>query len=227
MDVDEESVSKEITKVQPKLVIGILSVTLTALEDQPEGSSCGEIETLYLTIKQFLWTLTKKTHNKDLTSAIFAYYIEAYRALQYYKEFQVLVDFEDVSVRKVTLYNEAALSLFDLYLLRSSDPIVRRLLQLSAEALQQIVITHQSANEDAKAVDIISELSTVALLSQTLKDYVKGQGRHRNFSYIKWLRAFYQKILSTLDLSFIKEDSIVLDVVKQVSSSKKIIDVLI
>lgn len=225
IDNQEEEVpqTQDLLKPHPGTIIAIVTTVLLLTEKDKKAN---ELEVLYLTIKQHLLSFNGVRKAKiDLSSSLFAYYLEAYRALQFCKRVAEDKTLSPQDPKILSLYNDAALSLFDLYLICPNDGLIRRLLPLSAQALNDVVTVYQSSDEDISAKEVLNTLSTIALLTQTVRSYTKGIKRRKNYPYIKWLKSFFEKAVSTKDLSFMKEDDLFKHVISQITNNESVIHI--
>lgn len=222
IEVREDIVdSKEICKVNPGLMIGIISTMLAVMEDNHRAN---ELELLYFTVKRFIRSqLSPSSTTDEIVSIIFTYYIEAHRTFAILRLNKEDTPYVPTDLENLRMYNTAALSIFDLYIQLSNDTTVRRMLMMVTETLREIVTLQQSNNEQRPVTEIIADLSSVALFSHSIKDYIKPLKRRKNFAYIRWLKTFFEKLLSQPNLEFIKEDKILKTVLTQVTNRKSVV----
>lgn len=221
LPVEDTHPSREIFKPHPGLIAEILITALVVIDEDPK---LNELEVLFTSVREFIHRTSPTDKPESVISAIFAYYIEVYRTLHSMRKRSAGED-ASADPQYLKLYNEATLSLFDLYLACPNDLTIRRTIPLAAMALNEVAVAHQSADESRPIKEVIENLSTIALISQSVREYVKGTRRRKNFEYIEWLRGFYAKLLSDHDLSFMKEDPVLKIVIPQITKSEKVIEV--
>ena len=223
VSTEEETVVElptvDVSKPHPHLLMVIVTTTLAVVEEQ----SSNEVETLYLVTKEYL-RVQHQTLNRDAAvAAFFTYYIESYRALQQSKKAIAAPEGMEVSPPDAFSYNEAALSLLDLYLLRPTDILVRRMAAQAVMSLTEIIITIQGYTEEHSAKDQLGHLSGVAIMAQSVRDYMRGIRRKENYAYMRWLREFLARATSTRDLSFMNHDEVLKDVLGQLTRRERVI----
>jgi hypothetical protein len=216
-DFNPETLEQNILKPHPDLVAVIVGITSTIIEESPEVTVA---EALYLAVKECVKAQHPKP--KDLTPSVFAYYLEAYSAFMLYKHNHMQTT---LTASPLKLYNEAALSVFDLYAKWPFDKMVRAMLQMAARAFHQVSIAFHTVHNERPMAETFGDLSTIALLSQTVGEYVKGSRRSKNYAYIAWLKTFFEETLNTPDLSFMKDNPTLGAVVTQISKSVPVIKV--
>lgn len=216
---DPDAPVQDVATPHPDLIMAIVSTALTVAEGQENQ----ELEALYLTAKEFIKQQRDRSRSIDFTPALFAYYIESYRALRLYKNKQL----EDPqTLNLVRLHNDAALSVFDLYARRPFDVTVRKMLLIATRALHKVSIAYNTIHsEDRPMRELIGDLSNIALLSETIRDYVRGTRRERNYPYIAWLKTFFEQVVETPDLNFMADNPTLSDVLFQVTHRAKTVTV--
>lgn len=217
--VSEESPTQDVTRPHPETLKAILGITFKIITDDP---SADRLEVLYLATKQTIWAKKYTESVQDLAPILFAHYLEAFRALRVLENKQ---DESKADLNLMLLYNDAALSLFDLYLHRPHDQQVRKLLTLATKSLQQVAVSYHTVHTDRETMDVIGDISTVTMLSETVRDYLKGQKRIRNYDYIRWLKSFFENMIKNPDLSFMKDDVVLKSVLTQVTKRSTVIKV--
>ncbi len=221
-EVKEDVVStKEICKVHPGLMVGIISTMLAVMQDNHRAN---ELELLYFTVKKFIRSQLASSSTTDVIAAtIFTYYIEAHRTFEILKLNKEDAPYVPTELQNLRMYNTATLSIFDLYTQLPNESTIHRMLMMATESLREVVTLQQSNNEERQVSEIIADLSSVALFSQSIKDYIKPLKRRRNFPYIRWLKTFFEKLLTQPDLKFMKEDPILKSVLSQVTNRKSVV----
>lgn len=204
INIPTEEQANSFNKPNPFLLTSMVVSVKQIKEDMPEKH---DEEIIYLTVKQYLISAKFNIRQDLLVGTIFAYYLDVYRGF--------MATRSDVAPSS-HLHPDAALSLFTLYKYWPNDPIVRQLVQFSADAIHE-VITLQQSSSDKPMRQLLSHLSNIALLTQTVSSYVKGTKRRKSYAYIAWLKTFLSKALVNDDLSFIDNDEEVKNVIKQVS----------
>lgn len=222
LNASQKNISEDkfisVKKPDPDKVLIIASSSLLVLEKKI--SSLTHI--LYLTLKEVLKDDPSFINNDTKLGFIFSYYLESYRLIK------ASLQSEEKPLQSQLLYNEALLSFFKLYHESSQDILVRRLLVKSLEAMQQVVVAYQASDTRLQEVSYsfkksVNYLSNIALLTHTLKEYIKGKKRFANDDYIHWLEGFFTKALYTQDLSFIEDYPHFNKVITQISNKAKTI----
>lgn len=213
--------TKEICKVHPGLMVGIISTMLAVMQDNHRAN---ELELLYFTVKKFIKSQLASSATTDaIIATIFTYYIEAHRTFEILKLNKEDMPYVPTDLENLKMYNAAALSIFDLYTQLPNESTVRRMLMMATESLREVVTLQQSNNEERQVTEIIADLSSVALFSHSIKDYIKPLKRRKNYPYILWLKSFFEKLLSQPNLEFMKEDLILKAALTQVTNRKSVV----
>jgi hypothetical protein len=199
-------------KPHPGVLTAIVLNTHALKKDNPQANA---VEVLYLVIKQTLNSAAMAIAPDLMVSTCFVYYINAYRAM-------IATDKDPDSEASCVTYDDAALSLFDLYLQCPHDVIVRRMLPMVTEALREVTVARQSAS-DQPLKESLGSLSTLALLSQTLPFYVKGRRRQKNYEYVTWLKTLFEKVMNSNDLTFMNQDEKLKAITKQIVNHNPVI----
>lgn len=177
---------------------------------------------LYFALQEILKDESSFKNAETKLGFMFSYYLETYRLIK------ATSQPKDKALQSQLLYNEALLSFFDLYFERSQDILVRRLFVKAVEAIHQVMIAYQAS--DTRLLEAsysfkksINYLSNIALITQTIKEYLKGNKRFANDAYIHWLKDFFTKALYTQDLDFIENYPHFSKVITQISHNAKTI----
>lgn len=194
----------------------IMAIVITAL-NAADGNADQELLSLYFTAREYVLQQRDTSKHIDLTDVIFTHYIEAYRALMIFKHKQ---SGTKESINIVTLHNDAALSVFDLYFQRTSDRTIRKMLVFAGRGIHRAITAYQQIHGDDRPMkELISHLSTLFLLLETIKFYVKGARLTANLPYIRWLHGFLKDTLANPDLTHMNDNKQLSDIFKQVSST--------
>lgn len=213
--VDEISREEKdtILKPNPDLVTFMSVLVQSTLEQFPQESMR---EVVYHIVKSTLRNPKIRPTLTSIIPAMFVYYIEVYKttALSY-----------DSSLMEGEVRSVAALDIFELYQLYPNEHTVRQLLKHAVKALHEVVVAILSQNENLKFEDMMGRLSNVALLSETIKTYISRAKCGKNIDYIAWLKTFFERAMSSDDLSFMDDDFILKKVIPQITHCKPVIDV--
>jgi hypothetical protein len=213
-ELTEAEITQDVRKADPSFLIAIVTTVLTVQDSEP---SVSVPELIYITVRDYLKSSNQLNTPDNGMGLIFTYYLESYRV--YYS----LGTASAKLPSDPQLHNKAALSLFDLYLQHPADGTRRKLLVMSMVALHEIAVTHQSRKSEKSMTDIMNDLSTLALLAQSIPVFVRGVRRKRNLAYITWLKTFMTDVIATDDLSFMKGDETLKKVLTQITAQKNII----
>lgn len=200
-------------KPDPDRVVIIVSSAFIVLE---KNTTYSLPYILYLTTQEILKKDPSFTNDDSKVGFLFSYYLESYRLIK------VMLTSETDITKSHLLYNEALLSFFDLYKLKPNDILIRRLFVKSLESMHRVLISYESSERRQRYrtysfKQAIGYLSNIALISQTVKDFIKGKRRDSNLKYIEWLNHFFQKALYTDDISFIETYPHFSNVIKQIT----------
>lgn len=205
----EDTVPQTHLRPNPEITKLIVAIAMQTMDENPQDSPT---DIIYLTASWMMRHTAADTKGSGKTDAIFGYYLDAYRLWNFHTTGD--------DPKNQGIYNEAALSIFDMYCRYSDQLTLRLMLPRAARALHEVVtimISEQPIQE------IMGNLSSMALLSQTVNSYVKAKRRKQNIPYILWLRSFFAEALTSPDLKFMEEDRVVKAVIPQVAQSKRII----
>ncbi len=207
-----------VKKPDPDKVLIIASSTLLVLE-----KNVGSLTLiLYLTLQEVLKQEASFKHDETKLGFVFSYYLESYRLIRASSQP------EEKTLQAQLLYTEALLSFFDLYFEKGQDILVRRLLAKALEAMHHVMTAYQASDTRLQDASYsfkksINYLSNIALITQTIKEYLKGKKRLANDAYVHWLKDFFTKALYTQDLTFIDTHPHFSQVIKQLSHKAKTI----
>ncbi len=203
-------------KNNPYVVVIIRNIALTHLDMHPDASDISTF--VFLATKSVLTHSLMRTRNTSAAPAIFTYYLEVYARIYALRQ-------EQDETQYGLYYAQAALSIFDLYVEDVSSLIRRRLLSMAAPALHQSIIANLAANPSNDPKALMSPLSNIALLTQTVTRYISGAHRVKNIPYIKWLKQFLEQIKDKDTLDPFDEDSTFKRVINQVYNNKSLIKI--
>jgi hypothetical protein len=221
-EVDDIDEKRGVAKLDPGFVIAMTTAVLAIQQDSPDTPVNALI---YHTVKEFVKQTNGRLKPEAYIHLIFVHYLEVYRA--YYAAEKVMDNPEvtPLDTQYLHLYNDAAVSIFDLYLAEPNNRVLRRLVPLAATALHDIVTAHQSANTEIDIKDLLGNVTSITLIASTIGSYVKGLRKRRNYPYIAWVKDLFTKAVATNDLSFMDTDPSIHIVCGQVAARKTIINI--
>lgn len=187
------------------------AIVAIALEEQSDPSQ-DVLSRLFLTTREFIRTQFTTANTGDISPIVFAYYLEAHRTASIYANKSKT---NPVELDLMALYHSATLSVFDVYLKFPNNTTARKMVKLAAESFYKVSVAFHTVQTDIPTKEALSNLSTLALIAGTVKEYIKGKRRKENYQYITWLREFFVRTLKDPDLAFIKDDTVVKSVVDQ------------
>ena len=190
----EQEESQEISRHNPDLLNLMTALIGDTTEKEPEAKVT---EVVYLTVKSVLRSPQIRPTVGSVIPAIFAYYIEAY-------DLHARISRSDEIGQPFK--NEAVLGLFDLYVEDHNDHTLRRLVDMGAKAIHEVIVGKLAQIEDLKMDEVMAPLSTIALLTETVNDYIGSSRRKKNVAYIAWLRTLLEKVLDSHDLAIVETD---------------------
>ena len=211
--LEDEPTKTEILKPSKELVAQILYIVAHLKKTYPHIE---DDVIIYKATLEYFKQANLGIHPKDEIPTLYVFYIEVF------KSFQQL--FFDDSALDQTLYTEATLCIFNIYLKCSDEIMARRLLVFACEALHEIITEQVARSADIKQT-ILNHLSTVALISYSVKEYIKGRRRPQNFPYIAWLLSFFKQAMMSNDLDFMTNNEALRDVNKQLAKRAKVIHI--
>lgn len=211
--VEEETQEEQRDLIRPNPEVLIINLALVEqlLNETPDANE--NVAIFYITQRVLL---AKITDPNTLVKATLAYYLETYRALKYSQGQVTKLDH--------TVYNTAALSLFDLYKALPQTIHVRTLLHYGAHTLYQIITHLYSQDEEDKVLQVLSFLANVSTLTTSLRDYTRGKLRGKNLAYVEWVKSYLEKCLVSKDsVEDLMADTTLRHVVPQITRRAKVI----
>lgn len=213
MTLEETTFASETVDVSEKRqfminadLLDVMKIIVNTVKLESETTSSESI--LYYTVKHVLKNPKIRPDNTSVAPAIFVYYLELYKEA---------INRED----EVESYNLACLSLFDLFEENYNDTTLRKLLMMSGESLNEIIIQRLSAMKELTVADVLPSLTNVAVVSESIRKFTSFRYRKNNKAYINWIKQFLQRCLSDPKLTFMEEDTSVKQVIDQITKGKK------
>jgi hypothetical protein len=192
--VGEEDEPTELNAARPELVGVMTAMSLQMIKNRPDIT---EPVMIYTVVSNYLREIYHSEKGGSIAPLVFVYYLEVHRAAQLFREGHAALDKDSRTV--------AALSIFDLYQKAMDQSIVRVMVDMSAKALQDVITKVNAHKHEHVTQTLMSNLSSLALITQTVREYTKGVYRKRNQLYIAWVGNFLKKASEDLDAAFAGE----------------------
>lgn len=169
---------------------------------------------VYLTTKRVLTLPELRSETESMVPAIFAYYLEAYRI--------IMTTSDESGKTNVEYFNDAVISLFDIYLDDPGQHMPRALLKMAASTIHEVVTVVLAERRPDDAAELMGPLTDLALLTGTIGNYIDGNKRIIHVNYIRWVKDVFQKVLSTFSLDAIENDETVQKVLSQIKKNRRV-----
>jgi hypothetical protein len=210
--------TQEVVRADPQFVAALVASIIDWMKYNQQDN---EAELVYITVRQAIrHTQTLTSSHSDVVPLIFTYYLEVYRAYFALKD-QAQIPLDDP--RTMKLYHQAALALFDLYVSKPSDLVLRRLLTAGVIALSEVVVNFYESDESRTPEELFGDLTTMSVFTQTVSLYTRSVRRTKNLDYICWLKNFFVQALAGKLLT--SADPVLTSVFDQVNKRSKIITI--
>jgi hypothetical protein len=150
---------------------------------------------IYLTCKEILTNRDIRSTIDDLPGTVFVYYLKIFLRLT--------KGLSKDKINETIIFNAGALSIFDLFLLDYKDRVLRKMIPLTVTSCREIIIAKHSNDTKLGSKQAIEYISSITMITSTIKKYLKPVKLKSNLNYIRWVQGFLKQCMTCDDLTLI------------------------